>query len=70
MRSDKKKISESDLLFEMVKEKFGERLGSTEQEEIKKRIDEIVEASEEMRSLKLENSDEPFFIFKPYRKED
>ena len=60
---------ESDFLFEMVKDRYGDRLTADELEEVRKGVEGIVEAAETLRSVKLGNGTEPFSIFKPYKKE-
>ena len=60
---------ETDFLFQMVKDRYGEQLTADELEEVRKGVKGIVEAAEAMRSVKLGNGTEPFSIFKPYEKE-
>ena len=60
---------ESDFLFEMVKDRYGDRLTAEELEEVRKGVEGIVEATRALRSVKLGNGTEPFSIFKPYKKE-
>ena len=60
---------ESDFLFEMVKDRYGDRLTADELEEVRKGVEGIVEATRALRSVKLGNGTEPFSIFKPYKKE-
>ena len=62
--------SESEHLFNIIKERYGERLSDDELAEVKKGVEKIVEAVEKLREVRLENGDEPFFVFKPYRGED
>ena len=62
--------SESEHLFNIVKERYGDRLSNEELAEVKKGVEKIVEAAEKLREVRLENGDEPFFVFKPYRGED
>jgi hypothetical protein len=57
---------ESDILFKLITEKYGDRLTSEELEDVKKGVENIVEAARALREVKLENWDEPFSIFKPY----
>ena len=63
------KNNESEVLFSMVQERYGDRLNSEELEEVRKGVESIVEAAEALRAVKLENGDEPFSNFTPYRKE-
>jgi hypothetical protein len=65
-----KSSNEAELLFEMVRNRYGDRLSAMELEEVRKGVDGIVEAAESLRSVKLGNGTEPFSIFKPYRKGD
>ncbi|MQY83468.1 hypothetical protein GH157_07240 [archaeon] len=58
---------ESEHLFNIIKERYGERLSDDELAEVKKGVEKIVEAAEKLREIRLENGDEPFFVFKPYR---
>jgi len=60
---------ESDHLFQMVRDRYGDRLSADELEEVKKGVEVIVEAAESLRSVTLGNGTEPFSIFKPYKKE-
>ncbi len=59
--------SESEHLFNIVKERYGDRLSDDELAEVKKGVEKIVEAAEKLREVRLENGDEPFFVFRPYR---
>ena len=59
--------SESEHLFNIIKERYGERLSDDELTEVKKGVDRLMEAAEKLREIRLENGDEPFFVFKPYR---
>ncbi len=60
---------EAEFLFEMVKDRYGDRLSAEELEEVRKWVEGIAEAAEALRSVKLGNGTEPFSIFKPYKKE-
>ena len=64
-----KKNNESEILFKLVKNRYGERLGTEELEEVRKGVEKIMETAEALRSVKLENWDEPFSLFKPYQRE-
>jgi hypothetical protein len=56
---------ESKYRFELVKGRYGDHLSEEELDEVSKGVDTIVKATEAMRAVKLENSDEPYFVFKP-----
>lgn len=62
-----KENNESGYLFSIIKERYGDRLSEDELAEVKKGVDRIVEAAEKLREVRLENGDEPFFVFRPYR---
>ncbi len=62
--------SESDHLFNIIKERYGEGLSDDELAEVKKGVEKIMEAAEKLREVRLENGDEPFFVFRPYRGEE
>jgi len=63
------KRKELDLLFNLVRDLYGDRLDPEELEEVRKGVEGIVKTAEALRSVKLENSDEPFLWFIPYRKD-
>ena len=60
---------EAEFLFQMVRDRYGDRLNAEELEEVRKGVKGIAEAAEALRSVKLGNGTEPFSIFKPYKKE-
>jgi len=60
---------ESEVLFKIVQNRYGERFSPEELEEVRKGVERITDTAEALRSVKLENWDEPFFVFKPYRRE-
>jgi len=64
------KRKELDILFYLVQDRYGDRLNPEELEEVRKGIKGIVETAEALRSVKLENSDEPFLSFIPYKKDE
>ncbi len=70
MRETKPDSKEAEYLFEMVKERYGHHLRPEELEEVKKGVERMAEAAEAVRKVKLGNWDEPFFVFRPYRKEE
>jgi hypothetical protein len=61
---------ESDILFKLVEGKYGDRLTPDELEGVKKGVERMVEAAEALRSVKTDNWDEPFNVFRPYTKEE
>lgn len=61
--------SEAETLFGLIKEKYGDKIAPNELEEVRKAVERIVESSTELREVELSNWDEPFNVFKPYRRE-
>jgi hypothetical protein len=61
---------EAETLFSLVKEKYGDKIAPEELEEVKKAVEKIVETSMELRKVELGNWDEPFTVFKPYRRDE
>ena len=59
--------NEFENLFRIVRDRFANRLTADELEQIKKDVKTFIDNSRELRSIRLSNSDEPFFIFKPYK---
>jgi hypothetical protein len=61
---------ESDILFKLVEEMYGDRLTPEELEEVKKGVERVTETARALREVKIENHDEPFSTFKPYTEEE
>ncbi len=55
--------------FGIVKRLYGDRLDDEQLEGVRKGVETIVRVSAAMRAVKLENGDEPFSVFTPYREE-
>jgi hypothetical protein len=60
---------ESDILFKIIEEKYGDRLTEEQLKEVQKGVINIVKAAEALRGVELDYTVEPFTVFKPYRKE-
>ena len=60
---------EGRTLFELVKQRYGHRLTGEELESVRKQVEGIVEDARSLRSVKLEDTNEPPSLFVPYRKE-
>jgi hypothetical protein len=58
---------DSECLLHLLQQRYGDRLRPNELEEVKKGIDGITAMAAALRRVKLENSDEPFSVFVPYR---
>jgi len=59
--------AEIDALFALVRERYGDRLTPDQLEELRKGIEATAEAMRALRAVRLQNSDEPFPPFVPYR---
>lgn len=64
----KNNYSETDLLFELVRTRYGVFLNKEQLESVKLSINEIVKNSEALRQVTIENSQEPMSLFTPYAK--
>lgn len=60
---------EAETLFSLVKKKYGDKITPEELDKVKKAVERIVETSMELRKVELGNWDEPFSVFKPYRRD-
>lgn len=61
--------AEVDVLYEMVRRRYGHRLDAEELEGVRKGIQGIVEGARALRAVRLDNADEPFEPFRPFRAE-
>ena len=57
---------EVDARFQVVKERYGGLMDPNDFGAVRRRVEGIVKAAEELRAVKLENSDEPFSVFVPF----
>ena len=55
--------------FNTVKRLYGDRLDDEQLKGVRTGVETIVRASEAVRAVRLENGDEPFSVFVPYREE-
>ncbi len=60
--------SETDLLFELTRAKYGHFLNNEELESVRLSISEIVKNAEALSQVTLENSQEPMSLFTPHKK--
>ena len=65
-----RKSLEQDLMYAVVKEKYGRLLDDEQLEEIRKTVVGMSGLFEPMRDIRLTNDIEPFSTFKPYRSDD
>ena len=59
-------VSETEILFNLIKTRFGNRVTPEELEEMRKGLTAILDAAKALRAVKLENGDEPHQFFKPH----
>ena len=64
--SKEKKV---DRLTGLVLDRFGDRLTEQQRAEVRKSVEIIVDNAVKMREIRLENSDEPFTVFIPFRED-
>ena len=62
--------SEKEYMFERVKALYGDRLDEEQLAAVETSLDSVIMVIEQLRSIPLENSDEPYNLFKPYRKDE
>jgi len=62
-------MDSAETLFSLVKEKYGDKIAPGELDEVRNAVEKILESSMELREFELCNWDEPFSVFKPYRRE-
>ncbi len=55
--------------FNTVKRLYGDRLDEKQLEGVRTGVETIVRASQAVSAVRLENGDEPFSVFVPYREE-
>jgi hypothetical protein len=60
---------EAAALFEIVRQRYGDRLTPDQTDELRKIVRAQVEAARALRSVRLTNADEPMQPFAPYRAE-
>jgi hypothetical protein len=60
---------EADTLFEIVRQRYGDRLTPEQLDEVRKIVKAQVETARALRAIRLTNDDEPMQPFAPYRAE-
>lgn len=69
MSDPTKQDPEADALFEIVRQRYGDRLTPSLMDEVRKIVQAQVEAARALRAIRLTNADEPVQPFAPYRAE-
>jgi hypothetical protein len=67
MQPDSEKSLEQDLLFAMVKEKYGHLLTEEQLEAVRGAVSGLRDVFRPLRAVRLTNDVEPFTNFKPFR---
>jgi hypothetical protein len=68
-RSPSEVDTEVDLLFRLVRARYGDRLSVAELEDVREGVEAIAQAARALRAVRLESSDEPMPPFAPLRAE-
>ena len=61
---------ETSIMMELVKERYGERLTEEQLEHVENSLKRVMDAGKALWDVSLENSDEPYNVFKPYRRKE
>ena len=61
--------TEKEHMFERIKVLYGDRLDEEQLAAVEASLDPMIAVLEQIRAVPLENSDEPYSVFKPYRKD-
>jgi hypothetical protein len=69
MSEPEKADPEADALFEIVRQRYGDRLTREQTDEVRKIVRAQVDAARALRQMRLTNGDEPMQFFAPYRAE-
>ena len=64
----KNNYSETELLFELVRARYGDFLNNEQLESVKLSINEIVKNAEALSQVTPDNSQEPMTLFTPHKK--
>ena len=68
--SDTVNDRESEHLFSIIKERYGDRLTEEQLDEVRVGVNRLTEAAKALREIRLENWDEPFSVFRPFKGEE
>ena len=67
MEPEEKTTLEQELLFAVVKEKYGSLLSEEQLDEVRQSVLGMRNFTQPLRSIRLTNDIEPFSTFRPYR---
>jgi hypothetical protein len=55
-------------LFALVRARYGPHIAPSDLDAVRNGVEHVVKTAEELRAITLDNSVEPFAVFRPYRK--
>jgi len=61
---------EADLLFELIRTRYGGRLSAEQLDSVRRGVAAIVEQAAALRAVRLSNADEPVQRFTPFRADE
>lgn len=67
--NDQGTARQAEKRFNVVKDLYGDRLDDEQLEQVRRGVQGIVAVAEELRAIKLDNGNEPFSVFAPFRRE-
>ncbi|MDP6423034.1 MAG: hypothetical protein QF672_17190 [SAR202 cluster bacterium] len=70
MEQSTKGQSEAEHLFEIVRARYGHHLDDQQIEAVRENVEDTVDLVSQLRGVKLDNSVEPYSLFRPHRGED
>ena len=69
-REQKEPDKEAEKLFGIVEDRYGDRLSEDQLKKVKEGVEGAAELAKALRGVRLDNSVEPYSVFRPYRGED
>ena len=60
-------VGEVDLRLALVRQRYGDRLGPEQLDDLRRAVEAIVEQIAALRTVRLTNADEPLPCFQPFR---
>lgn len=66
--TEKSQSVETQILFSLIQTLYGSKVNRDEMVEIQNQVEAIMESIETLRSIPLNNDDEPALRFTPYRR--
>ena len=63
-------MSEAEILFELIRARYGDRLTPEQLEGVRRGVAAVVEQAAALRAVRLGNADEPVQRFVPFRADE